>query len=304
MKKIIFVVLLVLSGAVVHAEDQIVAKVNGSLISIKDVESEVNRLISTSFYHGNVSEEKRGELRDKALDSLIERELQYQDALARGMKPDKQRVKEEMKRIRDKFKSKKEYKAALEKAGITEDQLRGQVEKGVLIQDVVNKSVIEPAHMSDEALKEHFEGNKSQYTQPESVKIRIISTRDRAKAEEAKSNLKAGEEFGAVAAKMSEDQYRVTGGDAGFIRRGKMFPVVEAEAFKMKPGEVSDLIKGEGIWFIVKVEEKQPERQLSFDEVRADLKKELESRRKIEFAEKWSLELHQKANIETSPKQQ
>ena len=182
MKRIISLFLFILLFSIsAYADDAVVAKVNGAVITVADLEAEVDRLIPRSTYHGKVSEEKRDEFREKAVETLIERELQYQDAQAKGMKPDKKAVKTQMAQIRDRFKSKKEYKAALAQAGITEEQLEAQVARGVLVQNVIEKTVTEAARVSDAELKDYYDKNIAKFKQPESVKLRLISTKDEKK---------------------------------------------------------------------------------------------------------------------------
>ncbi len=299
MKKTFLCVLaLLLPLSAAYAGDEIVAKVNGAAITSRDLEIEVDRLIPRATYHGTVSRERRGEFREKALENVIERELRYQDALARGMKPDRKIVKERMKQTRDKFRSKKEYRDALERAGFTEDELQKRIEKDALVQAVIAKTVTEPARMSDGALKEYYDVNVAKFKQPESVRLRIFSSKDEQKARDALQKLKAGEDFALLAERSSEDNYRVKGGDLGYIHRGTVLSAVEDAAFKLKPGETSGLINAEGMWFIIRVEDKRPERQMTFDESKDKLGKELEGKRSAELMETWMAGLRSKARIE------
>ncbi len=281
-----------------YADDAVVATVNGVAISAGELEAEVNRLISQTVYHGKVSEERREEFRETAIAALVDKEMQYQDARARGMKPDKKAVKAQLTKIRDQFTSKKEYKAALARANMTEKQLVERVEKAVLVQNVIKATVLDAALVSEAEIKDHYERNIAKFKQPESVKLRLISTKDEKKASEALALLKAGDDFGALAATMSEDKYRVAGGDLGYQRRGKLLPEIENAAFDLKPGEISGLIKAEDLWFIIKVEDKKPEQQMTLDESRDKIKKDLESRRAKEIYDKWMAELRAKAKIE------
>ncbi len=278
--------------------DNVVAKVNGTIFLQKDLELEVDRLIPKMTFHRNVPLEKRKLYYDQAMEALIDRELQYQDAVAKGMKPDKEKVDAEMEKIRKRFKSPDEYKAALEKDGLSEEKLRAQIEKEMLVQNVIAKTVTEPSKAGDAELKEFYDKNTSKFKHPESVKLRLISTKDEKKAKDILDKLKAGEDFGDLAYKMSEDSYRVKGGDIGYMHKGRMLPEIEDAAFKMKVGELSDLIKAEDTWFIIKVEDKKPEQQMSFEESKGKLKKELEDKRANELREKWIAGLKAKAKIE------
>ena len=66
----------------------------------------------------------------------------------------------------------------------------------------------------------------------------------------------------------------------------------------MKVGEVSDVIKADEKWFIVKLEDKKPENQLSFEETKDNLKKDLEAKQTQELNDKWIAGLKDKAKIE------
>jgi len=97
---------------------------------------------------------------------------------------------------------------------------------------------------------------------------------------------------------MSEDPYRVKGGDLGYMHKGRMLPEIEEAAFKLKVGEVSDIIKVENAWFIIKLEDKKPEHVVAFEEIKGELKKELEKNRIQELKEAWITDLRAKAKIE------
>lgn len=281
-----------------YAEESVVARVNSAPITSRDLEAAVDRLIPRATYHGSIPEEKRTEFRGKALEDLINQELQYQDALAKGMKPDKKAVKTRLEQIRDKYKTKAEYKAALERSGITEDELRAWVERANLIQAVLAKTVTGPARPTEAMLKDYYDKNTAKFKQPESVKLRMLSTKDEKKAKDILTKIRAGEDFGDLAARMSEDDYRIKGGDIGYIHRGRIYPELEEAAFTLKIGEASGVLKSQGMWFIIKVEDKEPEHLVKFEDIKGKLKKDLEDKRAAELLEKWIVDLRTKAKIE------
>lgn len=274
------------------------ARVNGAAVTYRQIEAEIDRLIPYATYHGSISEERRDEFRRKALNNLVNNELMYQDAVARGLKPDKKRVKTLVKQVRNRFSSRKEYKQALKRSGVTEDQLRTQAEKAALIAAAVEKTITAASRASEQDLREYYDENVQKYRQPESVRLRIISTKKEAKAKDALARVTAGEDFGGIAARMSEDNYRIKGGDIGYVHKGRILPELEEAAFRMKPGEVSGPIRADGRLFIIKLEDKQAERQFTFEEIKDKLKKELEARRSRELKDKWIAELKSKAKIE------
>jgi len=291
-------IIIILFSVSAYADDVVVAKVNAATFTKKDLETEVDRLIPQATFHRNVPQEKRKFYYDKAIEALVNRELQYQDAVAKGMEIDKEKVNAQMENIRKRFKSPEEYKAALEKEGITEEKVRAQVEKEVLVENVVAKKVTEASKISEKDLKEYYEKNPSKFKQPDTVKLRLITSTDEKKAQDILAKIKAGEDFGDIAYKMSEDPYRVKGGDIGYMHKGRMLAEIEEAAFKLKVGEVSDIVKVENAWFIIKLEDKKPEHMVAFEEIKAELKKELEKNRIQELKEAWITDLRAKAKIE------
>jgi parvulin-like peptidyl-prolyl isomerase len=281
-----------------YAEDVIVAKVNGTTFTQKDLEAEVDRLIPQMTFHRNVPPEKRKNYYGKALNELINRELQYQFAKAKDIKIEKEKIDAQLEKFKKRFKSEKEYQAALDKEKSTEEQVRARIEKELLAQAAYTRNVTEPAKMSEPALKEYYEKNAAKFKQPESAKLRIISTTDEKKAQDILAKIKQGDDFGELAYGLSEDSYRVKSGDVGYIHKGRMLPEIDAVGFKLKVGEVSDIIKAENNWFIIKVEDKKPEQQMTFEETKAKLQKELEAERANELKKKWIDDLRAKAKIE------
>lgn len=290
--------LIILSCLPLYAEDVVVAKVNGTVLTQKDLDIELDSLIPQITFHRNVSPEKRKYYYGKALEELINKELQYQNALAAGIKADSSKVEAQIEKLKKRFKTNEAYKVALEKEGATEAQVRARVERELLIQSVVDKAVVEPSRVTEKELKEYYEKNTSKFKQPETMRLRLISTKDEKKAQDILAKLKEGDDFEDLAYNLSEDDYRVKGGDIGYIHKGRMLPEIEDAAFKLKAGEFSDVVNADDRWYIVKVEDKKPEHQMSFEETKGKLKKELEAERAVELNKKWIDGLRAKAKIE------
>jgi parvulin-like peptidyl-prolyl isomerase len=298
MPRIVLSVMMVVLFAASSYAQAVVAMVNGTSLTQKDLDAELDRLIPTITFHRSVSNEKRKFYYDQALQELINRELQYQDALARNMKPEKEKLDAQMERIRNKFKTPEEYKAASEREGLSEENVRARIEKNMMIQTVFSDTVTAKVKVSDEEVKQYYEKNASRFKQPESVKLRLISAKDEKKAQDILAKLKSGDDFGEIAYNMSEDSYREKRGDVGYMHKGRMVPEIEEAAFKLKIGETSGVINAENTWLIIKLEDKKPEHQLPFEEVRDKLKRDLEKERTKELNEKWIADLRAKAKIE------
>ena len=107
---------------------------------------------------------------------------------------------------------------------------------------------------------------QQQYSTPEQVRASHILLKTEGKddaavkkqAEELLAKVKAGADFAELAKKYSEDEAsKAKGGDLDFFRKGQMVPEFDKAAFAMKPGEISDLVKTQFGYHIIKVVDKK-----------------------------------------------
>jgi parvulin-like peptidyl-prolyl isomerase len=295
----ILTVMAVLTWAgVASPAERVVARVNGAPIMESQVEEAVNQMIPRASFHGSLTEERLAAFRERALEGLISYELQYQYAVSAGMKPDRKAVRARLDQVRDSFPSRGEYKDWLKRIGRTEEQLRTIIEKENLVAAARRDVVEGPAALSERQVRDYYEKNAEKFREPQSVRLRIISTKDRQKAEDALAKIAAGGDFGDIAARISEDNYRIKGGDIGYVHRGRIYPELEDAADKLEVGAVSGLLHAEGRWFILKVEDRKQARVVPYENARDKLKKDLESNKRSELSEAWLAELRGKAEIE------
>jgi len=93
-----------------------------------------------------------------------------------------------------------------------------------------------------------------------------------------KKRIEQGEDFATIAKKFSQDPGSAAdGGELGDIERGAMVPPFEAALFKLKPGEVSDPVKTQFGWHIIKLHSVQGGKTKTFDQARDEIEKELKS---------------------------
>lgn len=148
--------------------------------------------------------------------------------------------------------------------------------RAMLAQAAMRK-MIENLIVSDDEAQKFYTENQNMFMQPERVHARhILVSGDEtlAKVQEA---LKSGKSFDAVAKEYSMDPGSAqNGGDLGEFPRGVMVPEFEKAAFDLKnPGEVSEPVKTQFGWHIIKLEERIPERVAPFEEVKPRILQEL-----------------------------
>ncbi len=152
----------------------------------------------------------------------------------------------------------------------------------VVDQDEIAKTVSAP----EEALRKAYEASKDRFRTPERVKVRhiLIMTANKpadqkaklkVKAEDILKQLKAGADFAELAKKYSDDTGTAAkGGELGWIVRGQTVANFENTAFRLKPGELSDVISTEYGFHIVQVEKKEKAHLKPFEEVKDELASE------------------------------
>src|SRR6478752_1161245 len=113
------------------------------------------------------------------------------------------------------------------------------------------------AASTDEAMKKVYEEASKQITGEQEVHARhiLVETEDEAKT--VADELKKGADFGELAKKKSKDPGASDGGDLGFFTKEQMVPEFSNVAFTLEPGKISDPVKSQFGWHIIKVEEKR-----------------------------------------------
>jgi parvulin-like peptidyl-prolyl isomerase len=121
----------------------------------------------------------------------------------------------------------------------------------------------------------------------------------RKKAEDALAKLKAGADFATLAKQISEDpRSKAKGGDRGFFPRGTMVPEFDQEAFRLKPGEMSGLVKTSYGYHIIKVGARRSQLPANFEKDKATLLKDLQTQRQGQAWSKYQADLVDKAKID------
>lgn len=239
------------------AQAKVLAKVNGVDITDDDVK------IALDDLGAGLPRQLEGKARENyILDFLIDEQLVVQKAQRDklGETPD---FAKKLAYLRDK---------ALMEA------LLGKVAKDATTEAAVKKTY-------DEAAK-----NQKPETEIHAHHI-LVTTEDEAKA--AQKRVKAGEDFGKVAKELSKDT-GAQGGDLGWFTKDRMVPEFGDAAFKMEPGQISDPVKTQFGWHIIKLDEKRPKVFPPLDQVRDQVSRYVAQKAQSDLI----VELRQGAKIE------
>jgi peptidyl-prolyl cis-trans isomerase C len=127
------------------------------------------------------------------------------------------------------------------------------------------------AATTDEAMKKVYDDAAKQIAGEQEVHARhiLVETEDEAKA--VKAELDKGADFAELAKKKSKDPGASDGGDLGFFTKDQMVPEFSAAAFALEPGKISDPVKSQFGWHVIKVEEKRNRKPPEFDQVKSQI---------------------------------
>src|SRR6266702_3285872 len=127
------------------------------------------------------------------------------------------------------------------------------------------------AATNDDAMKKVYEDASKQITGEQEVHARHILVETEGDAKAIAEELKKGADFAELAKKKSKDPGASDGGDLGFFTKDQMVPEFSTVAFALEPGKISDPVKSQFGWHIIKVEEKRSRKAPEFEQVKAQI---------------------------------
>ena len=136
--------------------------------------------------------------------------------------------------------------------------------------------------VAEKLARDTYKAEPQRFMAKEQVRISHIlvagtTPESRAQVEKLQEELKSGADFAKLAEASSADKASAArGGDLGFFEAGRMVPAFEQAAFALeKPGQLSGVVETQFGYHILKLQERKPAGVRPYDEVRADLIKEI-----------------------------
>ncbi len=242
------------------------------------------------------------------VEHLVIQEVLRQEAPSMGVIVTESDVRNELEQIRRMFQGDGKFEAALKTRGVTLEQLSQSAREYLLIKKI-KAAVTGDITVDEQEVEAYYEKHKTEYVEQESRDVRHIlispfattadgevatsATRDQwdaaeAEAKKARSELQNGAGFATVAEKYSDDEAtKNSGGKLGAVTRGLMVPAFEVVVFNLQKGERSQPVKTPYGYHIIEVTDITPERQLSYDQVKENIKSALLTQKQTAAWEKW-----------------
>jgi parvulin-like peptidyl-prolyl isomerase len=245
---------------------------------------------------------------------IVFEELVYQEALRRKMTVSPERLNSAEADFRKQFATPQEYQQFLNTEFQGSQQLmREKIKRSLLIDQLLKAEVDKKSTVSPAELKAYYDQNPTRFDYPEAFSFQTITIlppanatpaqlqEGRKRADDALRQAKAtknDEDFGMLAEKISEDDYRVMMGYHKPVDRAKLPPYVVQALLKMQPGQITDIIQVDQAYTILRLVKHVPAGRMTFAQVKESLQKELQQKKTNDVRASFDKQLQQGAKVE------
>lgn len=219
-------------------ENKIIAIINGREVTENDYNALLGNLGQNAAYF------QGAEGRNKLINELVMQELLYSDAIERNLQNDQEYID-------------------------VVNNMKDSMLKQYALRKLFNEITV-----SDDEVKEYYQKNANKYISDEMVKASHILVETEEKANEILKELTDGLSFEEAAKQYSSCPSKEAGGDLGQFGKGQMVPEFDEKVFSMKTGELSEPVRTQFGYHIIKVTDSIPSKTDSLEEVWEEVKKD------------------------------
>lgn len=245
-------------------EEMIVARVNGQPVYRGSYQHSLTILRDRLGGRQNSVEEYLN-ARFSALDGLVANELLYQDAEREGVTVSESELYGELERIgRDKG-GVEAFIALMNSFGLTREQAIESVRKRLAVDRYIDETITRHIQADEQEVRAYYDSNLERFREPLRVRVSQIQINcgrnapadhvedRRRRAGEILEMIRAGGAFETIAREFSEDRSAALDGDIGIVKKGTTYPELEQAAFALEAGEVSDIVRTDAGFHIIRV---------------------------------------------------
>jgi parvulin-like peptidyl-prolyl isomerase len=291
--------------------DRVVAAINDEALTLSEVQEEGQPVIRKIFqdFVGPERDRRVEEAEKRLVDELIDRRLALQVAKREGMLPSSAEIAgaiEDLKKNNN-VTDDAQFRALLRAEGMTIEQVRRTVEERLAITRLLARQLRSSIIIREEELTQYYQDHQDKFQRTPEAEIRHIfiavppgadEAAAKARAEEVLAKLRSGADFAKMAQEYSDSPTKEKGGELGTVHKGDLAPEIEAAAFSLPVGGVSNLIRTSAGWNLIRVERVRTETVAPLAEVR-DTIRDTVFQEKFEVKRKeWLAGLRAKAFIQ------
>jgi foldase protein PrsA len=203
------------------------------------------------------------------LDSLVTNKMIEMEAKKEKVKVTGNEIDEELTKLQESYGGEEAFTSALQQNNVSMDKIREDIEFYLLAEKLIEPDI----SITDEEMKTYFEENKDSFDEKEQVKASHILVEDEATAKKVKEELDTGKDFAELAKEYSTDTSNAAdGGDLGYFSKGEMAEEFEKAAFEMEVNTVSNPVKTDFGYHIIKVSDKKAAKAATFEDHKGKIK--------------------------------
>ena len=155
--------------------DKKIASVNGVAITQAELNREMDMQVDRLARQGRqLTDQQKAQLEKDMLESIIEREVLYQQSLKSGIQIKDQTVDDQLATIKKRFPSEQEFSNALKRMNLTEKEVKSQIKRGLAIRRLIDEQVARKIVISDADTRAYYDAHPQMFKQPEQVKASHI----------------------------------------------------------------------------------------------------------------------------------
>jgi peptidyl-prolyl cis-trans isomerase SurA len=291
-----------------------VAHVNGAVLTEADLVREEYAIFPYARQHNGLPKELEPEIRQGAMRMMVFEELVYQEALRRKMTVSPARVQRSEMQFRKTFANPENYNAFMQSEFHgSQTLLDDKIRRSLLIDALLTVEVKTKSAVTPVEVRAFYDKNPDRFKVSETYIFQTLTAiapdnatsaqlkeaRERAdKSLPLAKATKTNNEFGLLAEKTSEDDYRVMEGQHKSTPVDQLPPQVVQTLKTMKAGDVSNVIQVGNIFTILRLNAHSPAGKQKFEEVRAKLTDDLQQSKTNQVRAAFDQKLRQNARIE------
>ena len=320
------VVVLCLSiGSIARSEilEQVLVKVNGEIFTKSDLETrqvqeirQRGKQIDLATPQGNEELRKAiAEVTPGLLVSAVDEMLIVQRGKELGYKVSDEQYKQILDNLKtqNKIENDEQLVAALKQENMTMVDLRRNLERTVIAQRVQQAEVFGRVAITDEEAHKYYDSHVTEFTTPSSVMLREIlvsvpsgarglnvaaDEAAKAKAEDVRKRIAGGEAFEKLAEEASDSASKANGGLIGPLNVNDLSQDFRKVIESLKPGDMTEVIRTQRGYQILKLESSTPTKVLEFDKARDQISERVFTDKRREEFQKYLTKLRAQAIID------
>ncbi|MDO8662819.1 MAG: peptidyl-prolyl cis-trans isomerase [Candidatus Omnitrophota bacterium] len=277
-----------------YAEDKIAAIVNNEVITQKDLDDFLHFMTMqlAREYKGKALENKLASIKTDLLSRLIEDKLILQEAKKEKIILDEARVRAKVNEIRKRYDSDSAFQAELMGQGLTQADIENKVREQFLMYAIVEQKVRSKISVRPDEVTSFYENNKKDFSPGEEREFIAFALDNEDLADSFAYNLKIGKTPEDLAAR-----YPFTANQLSVAQGEDLKKEIEETVFKLAVNEVSDVVKMDDKYYVFRLINIIPPKQLSLNEVQYKIQSFLFEKKMQEEMAKWIDELKNQSYI-------